>query len=272
VFLSLLRFSAASKTEEILFSHFDAFFNEQWYEKWGITMDQKRILFLAILQIYESRSDLNQQNKSLQVLIRYLNSYVDSQEIARNFDSEISKYCKNAVVLAIKLPEVVYCDYLLEIEAVKVLKEKEPKLWELLKVFAAENLGQFKEFIGKSPNYLESIGLDYKQCLKKMRLLSLASLANELEAGPKPCEIKYEKISATLELEESKVEKWVIRAISANIIDAKLDQLRRVVIINWSSQREFKKKQWEVLAKQIANWKDSIANLQKLIKEKKIKN
>jgi len=185
--------------------------------------------------------------------------------------NEISKHCKNAVVLAIKLPQIVYCDYLLEIEVLKkVVMERESKLWELLKVFAAENLGQFKDFVTKnSQNYLESIGLDYKRCLTKMRLLSLASLANELEAGPKQCEIRYEKISATLEVEESKVEKWVIRAISANVIDAKLDQLRRVVIINWAAQREFKKKQWEVLAKQIANWKDSVANLQKLIKEKK---
>jgi len=65
----------------------------------------------------------------------------------------------------------------------------------------------------------------YEDCLKKIRLLSLATLAAQHK------EIPYSLISTTLAVEEGEVETWIILAISANILDAKLDQLRRVAII-----------------------------------------
>lgn len=65
----------------------------------------------------------------------------------------------------------------------------------------------------------------YEDCLRKIRLLSLATLAAQHK------EIPYSLISTTLAVEEGEVETWIILAISANILDAKLDQLRRVAII-----------------------------------------
>ncbi len=58
-----------------------------------------------------------------------------------------------------------------------------------------------------------------------MRLLSLATL------GAANQEIPYALIAKTLQLDESEVETWVITAMSEDVLDAKMDQLRRVVTI-----------------------------------------
>jgi translation initiation factor 3 subunit M len=60
---------------------------------------------------------------------------------------------------------------------------------------------------------------------KKIRLLSLASLAAESR------EIPYELIAQTLQFEAGEVETWVIAAIGAELLDARMDQVRRVVLV-----------------------------------------
>jgi len=72
-------------------------------------------------------------------------------------------------------------------------------------------------------------------------------------------EIPYSLISTTLSVDEGEVESWIILAISARILDAKLDQLRRVAIINRVTQRAFTKREWEQLGQRLHAWRDSTA-------------
>jgi hypothetical protein len=78
-----------------------------------------------------------------------------------------------------------------------------------------------------SPIHTQISGLVFEDCLKNMRLLSLATLATQHE------EIPYSVIANTLSIDEGDVESWIILSISTRILDAKLDQLRRVAIIKY---------------------------------------
>lgn len=60
-----------------------------------------------------------------------------------------------------------------------------------------------------------------------MQLLSLASLASEQH------ELPYNVVAESLQIKPEEVEHWIISAIGAKLIDAKMDQLRRVVLVTY---------------------------------------
>jgi translation initiation factor 3 subunit M len=60
-----------------------------------------------------------------------------------------------------------------------------------------------------------------------MRLLSLATLGSANQ------EITYALIAKTLQIDESEVESWIITAISDGVVEAKLDQLKRIVTVRY---------------------------------------
>lgn len=73
--------------------------------------------------------------------------------------------------------------------------------------------------------FFDCEGLDIEECIKKMRYLSLATIAAA------QVEIPYAIISKALQIDLVEVETWVISAIGEDLIDAKLDQLREVVLV-----------------------------------------
>jgi len=99
--------------------------------------------------------------------------------------------------------------------------------------------------------------------LRKIRLLSLASLASDSS------EIAYATISKSLQVSEDEVEIWVITAISEDLIAAKMDQLRRVVVIIRSLQRNFSKIQWKQLADGLTAWKGHVQVMLNSLQETK---
>ena len=61
----------------------------------------------------------------------------------------------------------------------------------------------------------------------KMRLLSLCTLASAQR------EIQYSEIASRLEISEDEVETWSIKAITAKLVDAKLDQCNKLLVIRY---------------------------------------
>ena len=55
------------------------------------------------------------------------------------------------------------------------------------------------------------------------------------------------------------VEQWVVKAIGAKLLEAKLDQVRRVVVVTRCTFRVFGKQQWEDLRRQLHSWVGNLA-------------
>lgn len=66
--------------------------------------------------------------------------------------------------------------------------------------------------------------------MRKMRLLSLASL------GAESNEVPYALIAQTLQIPEEDVEMWIIDAVSAKLIEAKLNQVKRVANVRYVAE------------------------------------
>jgi len=192
--------------------------------------------------------------------VKYLSSFEINQE-----EPEILEESIQATLDAIKLPDLFQFDDLLNTCVAKRL-EKDTNgraLLQLLRIFVGETLESFKAFVDQHPDLLKSLALKEEECSRKMRLLSLATLAAAHQ------EIPYSSISKTLYIPESEVESWVVLAISENLISAKMDQLRRIVTISQSLQRVFARPQWKQLSDSLATWRNNIKVLSETLHQSK---
>ncbi len=128
-------------------------------------------------------------------------------------------------------------------------------LYNLLKIFAGGDFEDFLKFEKENPGVLEQLSLDTAKCTENMRLLSLASLCAEAEV------ISYKEIADGLQVEDSQVEKWIIKGITSRLIDAKIDQLSQTILIKRGSQRLLTEQDWAKLQKKLVGWKSSVQNL-----------
>jgi len=94
-----------------------------------------------------------------------------------------------------------------------------------------------------------------EESLRKIRLLSLCSLASSKAT------LKYSEIASSMQILESEVESWVIKAITAKLMDAKMDQITKTVAVNHCADRVFTTKQWVSLREKLSTWRDSMRNL-----------
>lgn len=62
-------------------------------------------------------------------------------------------------------------------------------------------------------------------------------------------------VQEALDLEEGQEEAWVIRSIGRKLLEARIDQMRRVVIVSKLAHRAFTHAQWAELRTQLAAWK-----------------
>lgn len=88
-----------------------------------------------------------------------------------------------------------------------------------------------------------------------MRLLSLCSLSTEHE------EIPYDAIASTLQVDQSDVENWVIAAVSSGLLEAKMDQLQHVVMVERCVVRRFGIEQWKILQDRLNLWKKNVKSV-----------
>jgi len=72
-----------------------------------------------------------------------------------------------------------------------------------------------------------------------------------------------------LQINENDVEVWVITAISENLIAAKMDQLKRIVLITRSLQRVFTKSQWKQLSESLNTWKSNVKMIMDTLQQTK---
>jgi len=254
VLICILQYALDSHNTEVVVPHLGAL--DSWIEKWRIDLIQTRKLYhLAYTILLEAKKSV----QAYGFLIKYLHTFDQADEETR---ASAKQDAVKAASQAIKQPEITQCDDLLEMPVIQQL-EHDPlhvKLYQLLRLFVSEKLEDFTSFHQKNPDYLESLGISHEECLKKIRLLSLASLAVEHQQLP------YSLIAQTLNIDEEDVEQWIILAISANLLDAKINQLKRIVLINRSTQRVFTEVQWKQLNERIGTWKENVRSLLHIVR------
>lgn len=140
------------------------------------------------------------------------------------------------------------------------IKDPNAPAAKLLDLYLNGNVQAYQTFITQHPVADQDAGL------RKMRLLSLASLGSENLAR----ELSYGEISTALAISEDEVEMWVIDVIRAGLVEAKLDQLNKTVIVHRSIYRVFGKDQWRQLSERLNTWKNSLTDILAVIGNAKL--
>ena len=254
VFMSMMKFASANSLAHMLSGQFDKL--ETWVEEWGCTPGQVVDLYWEVTQALLAQG--GQEAEATRLLHKVLKA-AEAGDAATL--SAVSEQAKLACVTAIKDPETYKLDELLDFAAVQHLETSNPLVVALVRIFVHGKLADYTKFVSANSGLFGQLGLDPAECEVKMRLLTLASLANEHE------EVPYSVVASDLGVSTqggewmADIEGCVIQAIAAGLIEARLDQRRQVVIITRSTQRQFQDEDWKQLGDKLANWRDHVQRM-----------
>lgn len=161
---------------------------------------------------------------------------------------------------AISLPAVFQFDDLLGLDAVKILrKSKQKDLVLLCDIFLTGTVDELRKFHDKNKKLFQEHNLSFDDAMAKIRLLTLASLVQGKS------EVALAEVAKELQEEPDQVEKWVVKAISEDVIDGLIDQLSQKVLVKSAFQRKFAKAEWQFLDDKLESWIDNLESLIKLV-------
>merc|ERR1712167_528678 len=86
--------------------------------------------------------------------------------------------------------------------------------------------------------------------IKKTRLMCIHRLCSASSAEIAP----YAKVEKALEVSADDVETWMVHAINIKLLDAKIDQSKKVIIVHSCTHRTF----------MLANWQKLLIQLKKI--------
>ncbi|GFP97916.1 eukaryotic translation initiation factor 3 subunit m [Phtheirospermum japonicum] len=259
VYLKALNLAISGKvTEHVIpsFKKMDSFLRE-----WNLGVKDRRDLFLAISNVLKDSK--SSAKDSFDFLVKYLETFSGDDELTV---AEAKEEAAHAVIEFVKAPDMFQAD-LLELPAVAQLEkdEKYAPVYQLLNIFLTKRLDAYLEFHSSNSDLLNSYGLVHEDLFAKMRLISLVDLGKN-ESG----QIPYSLIKETLQIEDSEVEPWVVKAITAKLIDCRIDQINQVVIVSRCTERVFGSHEWQFLRSKLAAWRGNIANVISTIQANKI--
>ncbi|XXG71714.1 hypothetical protein AAC387_Pa07g0978 [Persea americana] len=259
VYTKALNLAAEGKVAENIipsFKNIDSFLKE-----WNIGILDQRELFLSIYNILKENK--SSAKESFCFLTKYLATF--SSDDAYTI-SDAKEEAVRAIIEFVKAPDIFQCD-LLDMPAVGQL-EKDGKyalVYQLLKIFLTHRLDAYLDFHAANSTLLKSYGLVHEDCITKMRLMSLADLSSN-DSGV----ISYTVIKDTLRVSDDEVEFWVVKAITAKLLDCKMDQMNQTVIVSRCTERVFGLLQWKALRSKLGVWRGNIAGVISTIQANKI--
>jgi len=224
-----------------LLRHADA-----WAADWQLAPAELRSLRLAAYELLEKAGS------PYAALLSYLSLFEGESPAALAAVADLAAAAARAFIAA---PQAFQSE-LLDLAAVRALEGHavHGPLFQLLTLFLTGTLADYSAFLAAQGGQPPA-GLVHEECVAKIRLLSLASLQ---AAGG---EASYSQVQAALAVGEEEVEAWVVRAIGAGVLEAKMDQVGRKVVITRGLQRVFGPPQWAELAARLGAWKESVGSL-----------
>jgi len=119
-------------------------------------------------------------------------------------------------------------------------------------------LSDYNALVKSNGSLISGLGLDADECMAKMRVMALSTLGMKGE-------VTYAEIKETLQCGDDEVEEWVVRAVGAGVVDAKMDQNMQRVVFTRCTDRVFSNAEWKRLSEQISQWRGSIDVVQKTL-------
>lgn len=149
------------------------------------------------------------------------------------------------------------------IPSVQNLSETHPVWSQLLVIFAENDLEDYNDFNDEHEGFLEQEELDGDRLLRKMRLLTFASVAAQTTSR----RIEYSTIARALQVPSEDVEMWAIDVIRAGLVEGKLSQQDQVFLVHKVTYRVFGTRQWQELATRLDSWRNTLNSLVEVVRK-----
>ncbi|KIY70926.1 PCI-domain-containing protein [Cylindrobasidium torrendii FP15055 ss-10] len=218
----------------------------RYLSEWSIS-DEERTAFLKTL--VDAYSSAGQPFEAYNYQLAYVRSLP-----ASSTDAAI-----DLIASALRLPDLFDFDPLYKIDAVVSAKDNE--LFALLQVFLSGGLDDYLAWVKAHEATLAKFNLEAAALERKIRLLTLSSLASE-KIGQN---VSFAQIAEALQIDIAEVEKWVIDVIRAGLVSAKISQIAQTVRVNRATARSFERPQWESLEKRLVAWKSGLAGVLEVV-------
>ncbi|KAI9275647.1 hypothetical protein BDA99DRAFT_496101 [Phascolomyces articulosus] len=251
-FLGLVDVTAQADELDSLYSQLEHI--DKWIKQWGIDKETERQLYS---HLSEKLKQAGEEKLSFDFSLKKLATYEEA-----SFDASVEALAKELVLQAISIENWFAFEELYQHPAVQ--KTKGSAEFELLEVFLNGSLSTYKTFAASHSDLMKRTNEENN--IIKIRLLALASLGCENLSR----ELSYSEIAKNLEIPEEEVEMWVIDVIRAGLVEAKLDQLNKTVIVHRSIYRVFGKEQWQQLSTRLNTWKESLNEIMAVIGNAKL--
>ena len=232
---------------------------DRWIVEWELEDKQQRKLFLTISDV---ASEAGENEIAYQYLIRALRT-IPTENVA---DAEAASLSLRALKSALNHPSHFDFQDLTALNSVQELRRSHSDYFELLEIFSTESLDEFNDFKDEHEGWLEEQGFDVQALNRKMRLLTLTSMA---ASASQSRQLPYSEISARLRVPPEEVEMWVIDVIRAGLVEGKLSQLKKVFLIHRSTYRVFGEREWREVASRLDLWRTSLVGVLNVVRQAK---
>jgi len=218
---------------------------EKWISEWDISADEKAAFLKSIVDAYAKTDQLT---TSYEYSLLYVRSLPPSSQAGQAAAVE-------AITVALRLPSFFDFDPLFRLDTVLALKDHE--LFSLVMIFLNNGLPEYQAWEKSHPGVLEKYKIIPDQLERKIKLLTLSSLAFKYIGQNLP----YSEIAEALKIDISEVERWAIDVIRAGLIWGKLSQTTQSLQVIRSTSRTFEREQWQALEKRLVAWKSGLENV-----------
>ncbi|KAF4148718.1 PCI domain-containing protein [Phytophthora infestans] len=215
-----------------------------------LNVEDRRVLLLAVANVLDQAGD---KLKVLAVLEQYLATYEQGQ-VAK-------EQAKRAAQIVLQNPVASFLARVdLAANSVVQASLKGDKALELLEIVSTKTLKEYVAFQKNAAAVYKDNGLVEAELADTMRLFTLCTLPTGFQAIP------YADVAAAVDVAEQDVEEWIVRAITAGVVNAKIDQLARTVTISRSLERRFGAEQWKEIDVKLQLYKKNVGGLLDIIR------
>jgi translation initiation factor 3 subunit M len=231
---------------------------DPWIQEWELDSEEARKLYLAVSN---AASAAGEPDDSYIYLLKALRTLQDDASSAEARDLSLK-------ALKASFQNDKHFDFqdLTALDSVQALRKSDPVWSELLELFSSENYDDLQDFKESNPSFCSDSGLDEEVLDRKMRLLTLASLAAQ---ASQTRTLPYSTIAKALNVPSEDVEVWVIDSIRSGLVEGKLSQQKQEFLIHRSTYRVFGENQWREVASRLETWKSSLVNVLAVIRSQK---
>lgn len=233
---------------------------ESWLAAWDSQPAEQRKLYLAVSDV---ASDASEDEQAYQYLLKALRT-MQSQQDAQS--DEAKTLSIRALKAALVSPTHFDFHDLTALDSIQALRQSEPTWFELLDVFNANQLEDFRDFTESNPDFLSSADLNANTLERKIRLLTLSSIA---ASASQSRTLPYDTISKALQIPTEDVEMWAIDGVRVGLVEGKLSQQDKTFLVHRATYRVFGENQWREVASRLDMWRSSLQNVLRVVRQEK---